>query len=109
MSAKELLDRYSEYLNQTKFDPTIESSTLSSSTDFISSPSLLNSQIFDQLLPIIGFCIYFGIRLLVSIFSWVNRWRLFRRMKKSGIMHSMYYTMLSSTVSGIYKHNYLQK
>ena len=32
MSAKELLDRYSEYLNQTKFDPTTESSTLSSST-----------------------------------------------------------------------------
>ena len=27
MSAKELLDRYSEYLNQTRFDPTTESST----------------------------------------------------------------------------------
>ena len=27
MSAKELLDRYSEYLNQTRFDPATESST----------------------------------------------------------------------------------
>jgi len=107
MSAKELLDKYSESLNQTKFDPTTEPSTLSSSTDFISSPSLPNSQIFDQLLPIIGFCVYFGIRLLVSIFSWISRWRLFRSMKKTGVMHSIYYTMLSSTVSGIYKPYYL--
>ena len=109
MSAKELLDRYSEYLNQTKSDFTTEPSFLSSSTDPVSillttdpvpSYSLPDTQIYDQLLPIIGFCIYFGLRLIGSILAWVTRLRLFRHFKKTGTIHSIYYTMLSSTVSG---------
>lgn len=109
MSAKELLDRYSEYLNRTKSDFTTEPSFVSSSTDPdpfvsttdpVSSYSFPETQSYDQLLPIIGFCIYFGLRLIGSILAWVTRLRLFRHFKKTGTIHSIYYTMLSSTVSG---------
>ena len=111
MSAKELLDRYSEYLNRTKSDFTTEPSFVSSSTDsdpFVSTTDPVSSynfpetQLYDQLLPIIGFCIYFGLRLIGSVLSWISKWRLFRRIKKTGVIHSIYYTMVSSTVSGIF-------
>ena len=95
MSAKELLDRYSEFLNKTSLDPKVDFSTEPTLGDLIP-----NSQVIDQLLPIIGFCIYLGFRLLGSVLSWVSRWRLFRRFKKTATLHSIYYTMVSSTVSG---------
>ena len=67
MSTKELLDRYSEFLNQTSLDPKVDLSTVPTLSDSIPIDSLPNSQVIDQLLPIIGFCIYLGFRLLRSV------------------------------------------
>ena len=100
MSAKELLDKYSEFLNQTSLDSKFDPSTVPTSVDSDLSVSFPSSQVIDQLLPIIGFCIYLGLRLLGSILTWFNRWRLFRRTKKTGALHSIYYTITSSMVSG---------
>ena len=109
MSEKELLDKYSEFLNQTLLDPKIDLSTVPTPVDSIPSDSLPNSQVIDQLLPIIGSCIYIGLRLLGSILTWVSRWRLFRRFKRTGALHSIYYTKISSTVSGNYYLHYVLK
>ena len=100
MSAKELLDGYSEFLNQTSLDSKFDPSIVPTPVDSNPSISLPSSQVIDQLLPIIGFFIYLGLRLIGSILTWFNRWRLFRRTKKTGSLHSLYYTMTSSTVSG---------
>ena len=100
MSAKELLDKYSEFLNQTSLDSKFDPSIVPTPVDSDPSISLPSSQVIDQLLPIIGFFIYLGLRLIGSILTWFNRWRLFRRTKKTGSLHSLYYTMTSSTVSG---------
>ena len=100
MSAKELLDRYSQYLNQSSLDPKVDLSTVPTSGDSIPIDSLPNSQVIDQLLPIIGFFIYLGFRLLGSVLAWVSRWSLFRHFKKTATLHSIYYTMVSSRVSG---------
>ena len=100
MSAKELLARYSEFLNQTSLDSKFDPSIVPTLVDSDPSISLPSSQVINQLLPIIGFFIYLGLRLIGSILTWFNRWRLFRRTKKTGFLHSLYYTMTSSTVSG---------
>jgi len=67
MSTKELLDRYSEFLNQTSLDPKVDLSTVPTLSDSIPIDSLPNSQVIDQLLPKIGFCWYLGFRLLGSV------------------------------------------
>ena len=100
MSAKELLARYSEFLNQTSLDPKFDPSMETIPVDSDPNINLPSAQVVDQLLPIIGLFIYLGLRLLGSVLAWVNRWRLFRRFKKTGTLHSIYYTMISSTVSG---------
>ena len=67
MSTKELLDRYSEFLNQTSLDSKFDPSIVPTPVDSDPSISLPSSQVIDQLLPKIGFCWYLGFRLLGSV------------------------------------------
>ena len=100
MSAKELLNLY---LNQTKSSPELISTVnelQQSTTPSTIIENLPDPQVVDQLLPILGFLLYLALRLVGSCLSWINRWKLFRKYKKTGIVHSLYYTLTASTGSG---------
>lgn len=91
--------------DQEKSDKPAPSSSRSVSPALSSASSksslISNSQAIDQIVPVIGLLIYLSLRFIGSVFSLFNKWTMFRRMKKTSIIHSMYYTMTSSTFSGI--------